>query len=93
MIGYRLVAGLGDEVFKQNGPAGERVAAFADAGLDWHRVLSSAWTASLEGGAVVGLAALASRRWPQRQGERLQVQRDDADRFLAVLEQFTTAVL
>jgi hypothetical protein len=31
--------------------------------------------------------------WPQRQGERLQVRRDDADRFLAVLEQFAAAVL
>jgi hypothetical protein len=29
----------------------------------------------------------------QRQGERLQVQRADADRFLDVLEQFAAAVL
>jgi hypothetical protein len=31
--------------------------------------------------------------WPQRQGERLQVRRADADRFLDVLEQFAAAVL
>jgi hypothetical protein len=31
--------------------------------------------------------------WPQRVGERLQVRRADADRFLDVLEQFAAAVL
>jgi hypothetical protein len=31
--------------------------------------------------------------WPQRQEERLQVRRADADRFLDVLEQFAAAVL
>jgi hypothetical protein len=31
--------------------------------------------------------------WPQRQGERLQVRRDDTDRFLDVLEQFAATVL
>jgi hypothetical protein len=30
--------------------------------------------------------------WPQRQGERLQVRRDDADRFLDVLEQLAAVL-
>jgi len=43
-------------------------------------------------GVVDGKFLHRIANWPQRQGERIQVRRADADRFLDALEQFAAVL-